>query len=78
MKTLWVLIAVVCVLGAAVLFFRQNFEAAFVVAAIGAVAWFLNYRQQVKRRLGKFDSEDQSIDQGGGMDEGQNVEDSLS
>lgn len=75
---LWVVIAAVCVLVAVVLFFRLNFEAAFVVAAIGAVAWFLNYRQQVKRRLGRFDNEDQTNDQGRGIDEGQNVEDSLS
>lgn len=78
MMNLWVVIAAVCVLVAVVLFFRLNFEAAFVVAAIGAVAWFLNYRQQVKRRLGRFDNEDQTNDQGRGIDEGQNVEDSLS
>jgi hypothetical protein len=34
--------ALVCLL-------RRNFDAAFIVATIGAVAWFLNYRQQMKK-----------------------------
>lgn len=78
MKSLWVPIAAVLMLVAIVLVIQLRFEAAFVAAAIGAVAWFLNYRQQVKTRLGGLDDEDKSFDQGRGVDEGQNTEDSLS
>ena len=52
MKNIWVPIAVICVVMAIVLVIQLNFEAAFVVAAVGAVAWFLNYRGHVKNRLG--------------------------
>jgi membrane protein implicated in regulation of membrane protease activity len=78
MKKIWVPIAAVCMLAAIVLVIRLNFEAAFVVAAIGTVAWFLNYRQQVKTRLTGLEEQDKSVDQGQGVDEKQNTEDSLS
>ena len=77
MKNVWVPIAAVCTLAAIVLVIRLNFEASFVVAAIGAVAWFLNYRQQVRTRLGGFEDEDESFE-GRAVDEKQNAEDSLS
>jgi MFS superfamily sulfate permease-like transporter len=77
MKNVWVPIAAVCMLAAMVLVIRVNFEAAFVVAAIGAVAWFLNYRQQVRTRLGGIEDDDKSFERRAG-DEEQNAEDSLS
>jgi membrane protein implicated in regulation of membrane protease activity len=77
MKYVWVPIALVCMLAATVLVFRLNFEEAFVVAAIGAVAWFLNYRRHVKTRLGGLEDEEKSFDQGRGVDEEQHTEDSL-
>jgi hypothetical protein len=49
MKEVWMMVAVVCVVIAIVFLFRRNTEVAFVVAAIAAVAWFLNYRVQAKR-----------------------------
>jgi hypothetical protein len=51
MKKLWVPIAAVFGLVAIILFIQLKFEAAFVVAALGAVAWFLNYRAQIKDQL---------------------------
>lgn len=78
MKNVWVAIAIVCTLVATVLVFRLNFEEAFVVAAIGAIAWFLNFRQQVKRRLAERDDENETYDQGQGVDDEQNAEDSVS
>jgi len=51
MKKLWVPIAAVFGLVAIILFIQLKFEAAFVVAALGAVAWFLNYRAQIKDEL---------------------------
>jgi hypothetical protein len=51
MKKLWVPIAAVFGLVAIILFIQLKFEAAFVVAALGVVAWFLNYRAQIKDQL---------------------------
>jgi uncharacterized membrane protein YedE/YeeE len=48
MKTVWMVIAGLCIAVAAVFMFRGDFSAAFVVAAIGMIAWFLNYRSQMK------------------------------
>ena len=50
-KTIWLIAAAVC--GVAALFFayKGNYENAFVAAAIGGVAWILNYRTQLKQKL---------------------------
>ena len=39
--------------GALALFFvfRNDYEKAFVAAALGAVCWMLNYRQQIREAL---------------------------
>jgi hypothetical protein len=45
---------------AAVFFvFRDDYEKAFVAAAIGAVSWFLNYRQQLKGTMPTDEDEEQ-------------------
>ena len=48
MKQLWLAIAGVCILIAAVFIWWRDFSTAFIVAVIGVVAWFLNYRSQIK------------------------------
>lgn len=63
MTRLWVIIAAVCTAVAIILIIQLNYEAAFVVAAVGVVAWFLNYRVQVKRRLNEHDLEDETFDE---------------
>lgn len=78
MKSLWVAIAIVCTLVAIVLIIQLKFEGAFVVATVGAVALFLNYRQQLKARLTERERENESFDQGPGVDEEDNIEDSIS
>lgn len=40
---------------AGVFLLQGDFESAFVVAAIGMVAWFLNYRAQIKEKLAAND-----------------------
>lgn len=40
--------AIICAVAAAVLFVRQQLDAAFVVAVIAAVAGFLSYRVKMK------------------------------
>jgi hypothetical protein len=50
-KTFWLIVAAVGGLVALFFAYKGNYESAFVAAAIGAAAWFLNYRAQVKQRL---------------------------
>jgi len=42
------IIAGICITVAAVFLLRRDFNTAFVTAAIGMIAWFLNYRIQMK------------------------------
>ena len=51
LKLLWMIIAGLAIATAAVLLFMRDFTTAFVVAAIGLIAWFLNYRMQMKEVL---------------------------
>ena len=41
----------------------RDFDKAFVVAAAGAVAWFLNYRAQMREIVAKADLEEQDNEQ---------------
>jgi hypothetical protein len=50
-KTLWIILAGVGGVAAAVFVFRGDYEKAFVAATAGAVCWFLNYRQQLRKTL---------------------------
>ena len=65
MKTFWMIIAGLCIAVAAVFMFRGDFPSAFVVATIGMIAWFLNYRGQVKAQL---DAEDAGREKSMGAD----------
>ena len=51
MKTLWMILAGVGGVIAAVFVFRGDYEKAFVAAAAGAVCWILNYRWQIRESL---------------------------
>ncbi len=51
MKTVWLIASAVCIVTAAVFLLRGDFNTAFVVAVIGLVSWFLNYRTQVRESL---------------------------
>ena len=48
MKIFWMILAGVAIVVAGVFLWRRDFNAAFVSAALGMVAWFLNYRAQMK------------------------------
>ena len=56
MKLFWLIVAGACVAVAGVFMIRGDFDRAFVVAAAGMVAWFLNYRMQVKEKLATLDA----------------------
>ncbi|MBA3257566.1 MAG: hypothetical protein H0W34_00195 [Pyrinomonadaceae bacterium] len=65
MKLFWLIVAGGCVAVAAVFLLRGDFDRAFVVAAVGMLAWFLNYRMQVKAALAAKDSDQEQSDGGG-------------
>lgn len=56
MTALWLTIAGCCIAVTAVFLIRGNFDGAFVVAVIGMIAWFLNYRTQVQKSLAAEDA----------------------
>ncbi len=47
----WIIIAALFALAAGVLLWRNNMSAAFVTATLGAVAWFLSYRVQMRAKV---------------------------
>jgi hypothetical protein len=47
MERAWNIAAVICLFIAAFFLWRENYNAAFVAATLGAVAWFMNYRSQL-------------------------------
>ena len=51
-------IAGLCGVCATVFFLQRDFEKAFIVAAAGAIAWFLNYRVQMKKIVDKANQEE--------------------
>jgi hypothetical protein len=55
-KLFWLMVAGASVAVAGGLLLRGDFDRAFVVAAAGMVAWFLNYRMQVKEKLAAMDA----------------------
>lgn len=79
MSRLWIIITALCSLIAIVFIIRLNYDAAFVVAAVGVVAWFLNYRAEVKRRLNEqHDLDDEPFDEEFEPNEKHSAEDSRS
>jgi len=56
-KLFWMATAAVCIVIAAALMWKRDFNTAFVIAIVGIVAWFLNYRIQMKRITAAADAE---------------------
>jgi len=44
----WIIVAALCGVAAVVFLFRNDYDTAFIAAALGAVAWFLNYRTKLR------------------------------
>jgi len=53
----WMSVAGICIVSAAVFIWRRDFNTAFVIAVVGVIAWFLNYRIQMKRITAAADAE---------------------
>ena len=47
----WLLVSIFLMVGAAVAFVFRHVDAAFVLAALGAVSWFLGLRTDLKSKL---------------------------
>jgi uncharacterized membrane protein YjjB (DUF3815 family) len=58
-KIFWKILAAVLAAMAVYFVVVSNFERAFVCAALGAVAWFLNYRALLREKLGNTDDTDE-------------------
>jgi hypothetical protein len=54
---LWFVVSIVLLGLAAILLWRANLSAAFVTAALGAVAWFLSYRDRLRAEFGDSQSD---------------------
>jgi hypothetical protein len=50
-ERIWIMVAAVMLVAAGAFLWRNNMSAAFVTATLGAVAWFLSYRAQIRARL---------------------------
>ena len=61
-ERIWMILAALLLIVAAVLLWRGNLSAAFVIATLGAVAWFLNYRSQLRANVAT-DREDDVVDE---------------
>ena len=49
--SIWTAASVLCLIVAALFLLRENYDAAFVAATLGAVAWFLNYRSNIRSTI---------------------------
>ena len=61
MKLFWMIVAGFCILVAAVFLLRRDLNVAFVTAAIGLIAWFLNYRIQMREIVDTADAETENL-----------------
>ena len=52
------IVAGICIAVAAFFMVRRDFNTAFVVAALGMISWFLNYRAQMKEVIAAADAQD--------------------
>ncbi len=53
---------------AGVFLWRNNLSAAFVIGALGACAWFLSYRAQLRAKLPDDDESDEDLNVSTGSD----------
>ena len=56
-ERVWIILSGLLLVLAAFFVWRNNFSAAFVSAALGACAWFLSYRGEMKKKIVDDDSE---------------------
>lgn len=62
MKTLWLVVSGLCGIAAVIFIVGQDYDKAFIAAALGAVAWFLNYRTRLRETFKDTDETDENDD----------------
>ncbi len=58
-ERVWTMLSGMLLVLAAFFVWRNNFPAAFVSAALGACAWFLSYRGEMKKKIAADEPEDE-------------------
>jgi hypothetical protein len=60
-ERIWIIVSALLAVTAGVFLWRNNLSAAFVTGALGACAWFLSYRSQLRAKIAaeERDSEEQ-------------------
>ena len=60
-ERIWIIVSALLAITAGVFLWRNNLSAAFVTGALGACAWFLSYRSQLRAQIvaEEQDSEEQ-------------------
>ena len=56
----WTIVAGALLLVALVMLWRNNLSAAFVIATLGIVAWFLSYRMQLRAKIAAYEASDKN------------------
>lgn len=51
MSRIWSILAAICLIAAFVFFWFHNFDGVFVAAVLGVVAWLLDYRREMRKRV---------------------------
>ena len=60
-ERVWMILSALLLIVAALFFWRNNLSAAFVTAALGACAWFLSYRAQLRNKIKDDESPDEEF-----------------
>ena len=63
MKHFWMVLSGAGILIAGIFLWRRELDRAFVVAALGLVAWFLNYRAQMRAITAAADERNEANDE---------------
>lgn len=57
----WIIASGLLLLAAAICLWRNNLSAAFVIAALGACAWFLSYRAQLRAKMADDETSEDEV-----------------
>ena len=60
-ERVWIIASGILLVVAAVFLWRNNLSAAFVTAALGACAWFLSYRAQLRKKINDDETRDEEF-----------------
>jgi len=60
-ERLWIIASGILLVLAAVFLWRNNLPVAFVTAALGACAWFLSYRAELRKKIEDDESHSEDV-----------------